>query len=143
MAAAGFSSEAESRAAHPGAECQEPAKAAKTGLGARLGPKMWERPLDGFNAPRAAPGWLPRTPAGARVPMLSLAAQDVKSQKSDYFADFSEALPATTRPWRALGTTDRAIFAPRLKTIKTGRAKLPKRRATTASISAKEPRAVR
>ena len=50
---------------------RKPAKAAKTGLDARLGPKMWERPLDGFNALRAAPGWLPRTPAGARVPMLS------------------------------------------------------------------------
>ena len=63
VAAAGFASEWESRASPP--------KAAKTGLDARLGPKTWERPLDGFNAPRAAPGWLPRTPAGARVPMLS------------------------------------------------------------------------
>ena len=104
---------------------------------------MWERPLDGFNAPRAAPGWLPRTPAGARVPMLSLAAQDVKSQKSDYFADFSEALPATTRPWRALGTTDRAIFRTAAKNHQNGSRKAAKRRATTASISAKEPRAVR
>ena len=122
---------------------RKPAKAAKTGLDARLGPKMWERPLDGFNAPRAAPGWLPRTPAGARVPMLSLAAQDVKSQKSDYFADFSEALPATTRLRRALGTTHRAIFAPRLKTIKTGRASCQNAATTYKLVSAKEPRVVR
>ena len=122
---------------------REPAKAAKTGLGARLGPKMWERPLDGFNAPRAAPGWLPRTPAGARVPMLSLAAQDVKSQKSDYFADLYGAAPATTRLRRALGTTHRAIFARRLKTIKTGRASCQNAATTYKLVSAKEPRAVR
>ena len=86
------------------------AKAAKTGLDARPGPKLWERPSDCFKELRAAPGWLPRTPAGARVPMLSRC-QRCQIPEIDYFAGLYGAAPVPIHPWRGLGNARRANFA--------------------------------
>ena len=120
------------------------AKAAKTGLDARPGPKTWERPSDCFKELRAAPGWLPRTPAGARVPTLSRCQSCQIPEIRNVLRIYMGRRPRRLVRGAAPGPFAAQIRTAPLKDIKrvVQAAKTPaQRRVQTASSSAEDPRA--
>ena len=88
MAAAGFASEWESRAAAPRSLAP---RQPKKGLDARPGRKSWERPADGFEQLRAPLERLPPAARRARVPdngqVLSLPISEISSNMAYFYEE--------------------------------------------------------